>query len=224
MSTWPRLIIEHDGLRLRQSQPPNSYLQITRISDNSEVVSHPCVTTESKDEIIRLLLIAVTSAVAAREPADPPRPFTREQVIERLRARIHGLVNHGAEICEAFVNQSEVPVSCGRCGYLAEVHDIRDANRIIARLLRQPPAVVGVAFTDAENELSSAQVERLDWIDRYAERIDIGPGDAKVWARSIREQVRELRADGAPVERPKRKHATHCPCHPDIAMCICDVE
>jgi hypothetical protein len=44
-------------------------------------------------------------------------------------------------------------VSCGRCGYLAEVHDIRDANRIIAE--RSEPAAASVPLP--------AETERDDW-------------------------------------------------------------
>jgi hypothetical protein len=67
MDTWPRIINDDGSLRLEQTQPPNSYLVVRRNSDNAEVVSTPCVTTEPKDEIIRLLTGAWVKAIHGRE-------------------------------------------------------------------------------------------------------------------------------------------------------------
>jgi hypothetical protein len=66
-----RTIIERDGLRLHQTKGPNAYLVVTRLSDNREVVSAPCVVTEDKDEIIRLLFAAW---LAYAEPAERSEP------------------------------------------------------------------------------------------------------------------------------------------------------
>lgn len=53
---YPRVINDDGELRLEQTSPPNSFLQVVRNSDGKEIASTPCVTTEPKDEIIRLLL------------------------------------------------------------------------------------------------------------------------------------------------------------------------
>lgn len=74
--TYPRTIHEWDGLRLTQSQPPNSYLIVTRIADGKKIVSTPCVVTEDKDEIIRGLFAAWLKLVAA--PSSSPAPGTCE--------------------------------------------------------------------------------------------------------------------------------------------------
>jgi hypothetical protein len=57
---YPREISAHAGMgmKLTQTEPPNSYLTVTRIDDGREVVSTPCVVTEDKDYIIQLLFIA----------------------------------------------------------------------------------------------------------------------------------------------------------------------
>ena len=47
------------------------------------------------------------------------------ETLQRLRARIHGLVNRGREICDAFKAPGG-EVSCDRCGYDADVHLLRD--------------------------------------------------------------------------------------------------
>ncbi|MGH8678630.1 MAG: hypothetical protein ACREUQ_09810 [Burkholderiales bacterium] len=49
-------ICRHDGLRLAKLPGPNPFLVLTRLSDGKELVSQPCVTTEPKDEIVRVLL------------------------------------------------------------------------------------------------------------------------------------------------------------------------
>lgn len=73
--TYPRLIIEHEGLGLRlvQTEPPNSYLAVSRLSDDSEVVSTPCVVTDDKDHIIQLLFIAwLKLAYPQEQPKEHP--------------------------------------------------------------------------------------------------------------------------------------------------------
>ena len=67
---YPRIIIDHEhmGLRLVQTEPPNSYLIVQRLSDGSEVVSTPCVVTEDKDEIIQLLFLAWLKLAQREEP------------------------------------------------------------------------------------------------------------------------------------------------------------
>jgi hypothetical protein len=66
-----RTIIERDGLRLHQTKGPNAYLVVTRLSDNREIVSTPCVVTEDKDQIIRLLFAAWLSYAEPAERSEP---------------------------------------------------------------------------------------------------------------------------------------------------------
>lgn len=63
---------------------------------------------------------------------------TADEVIAEARDRIYGLVDHGAHICSRFVPQSEIPVSCKRCGYMAEVHMIRDLVDLVSRQPQEP--------------------------------------------------------------------------------------
>jgi hypothetical protein len=63
---WPRVIIERDGLRLQQSQPPNSFLEVVRIADGKEIVSQPCVVHDDRSELIMLLFAAYARLVRER--------------------------------------------------------------------------------------------------------------------------------------------------------------
>jgi hypothetical protein len=70
-----RIIVERDGLRLQQSAGPNAYLEVVKVSDGSDVVSTPCVVTEPKDEIIRLLFAAWLELAEPAAPVSAPAPF-----------------------------------------------------------------------------------------------------------------------------------------------------
>ncbi len=60
------------------------------------------------------------------------------QLVEQLRVRIHGLVNRGAEICEAFQTGDMHRVSCERCGYMPDVHLLRDCLAAVAGVPPSP--------------------------------------------------------------------------------------
>ena len=77
-----RIIVERDGLRLQQSAGPNAYLEVVKIADASEVVSTPCVVTEPKDEIIRLLFAAWLELAEPAAPAGVDRTTLAPQKME----------------------------------------------------------------------------------------------------------------------------------------------
>lgn len=53
--------------------------------------------------------------------------------LQRIKARIDGLVDRGAHICREFVFTTEgSPVTCATCGYSAEIHLLRDALALVA--------------------------------------------------------------------------------------------
>ncbi len=64
-------------------------------------------------------------------------------LIDRMRARIYGLANRGADICACFQPRSHddggLAQSCAVCGYYADVHLLRDAlNDLEARAASAP--------------------------------------------------------------------------------------
>lgn len=58
----------------------------------------------------------------------PPALETLRGLVGRIQPRIYGLVNRGAEICSDY--QPRPPLDsvpgCDRCGYLSDVHLLRD--------------------------------------------------------------------------------------------------
>jgi hypothetical protein len=67
-----KILAEHDGLRLVKTDGPNAYLVVQDVAHGTEITSTPCVTTEPKDHIIRLLLLErsrLAGLLAAPGPA-----------------------------------------------------------------------------------------------------------------------------------------------------------
>lgn len=68
--------------------------------------------------------------------------MTREELIARLMARIHGLVDKGSHICEDYVPDADMPRSCKRCGYEADLHLLRDALVALSSAPALPAEIV----------------------------------------------------------------------------------
>lgn len=57
--------------------------------------------------------------------------WTALEIYNKLHPRIHGLVNHGLEICSEYIpdtSSSYQSKTCSDCGYSQEIHLIRDAR------------------------------------------------------------------------------------------------
>jgi hypothetical protein len=78
-----------------------------------------------------------------------PSPLT-----ERLRVRIHSLVNRGAEICPEF-EPGEHRVSCVRCGYMPDVHLLRDAFAALSQQPSSPLTELIATWREAQGHYAS---------------------------------------------------------------------
>lgn len=100
---------------------------------------------------VRRIAERLQDGIATRQEAEAviaacaPTPDVREGLMEKLDARIGGLVNRGGLICAEFVpdpGPDGYTHSCHRCGYLPDVHLLRDC-RAALRAPVSPPTCDG---------------------------------------------------------------------------------
>jgi hypothetical protein len=97
-------------------------------------------------------LPAVIDRLKELEATRPPS----QDALDRVRVRIQSLVSRGAEICPEYVHDVGGMPSCDRCGYLPDVHLLRDVLEEATRP-QSPPTGTGACRS------GSASVVQTVW-------------------------------------------------------------